>query len=315
MRGFECRSLRLLGFAGLGLALGLPAWAATSVLATQTRISAETRDTAGRTQATVSVSVAAVDGKAATGSVVLEDGSRQLAGAALGADGTAKIAVDLQQGSHSLKAVYSGDAAHAASTSNVQVVSAATNSTPDFTAAVSPASMSLTAGTSGSATVSITPVNASSLTAPMFVTLSCSGLPDQSSCTFTPENVEILENATAAVTSNMVIATQGPNTRAALAHPNSVNWAILLPGALGLAGLAFSARRRRWLMRLSLIALVGFIAILGTSACAARYNYYNHGPPYNLPTPAGTYTITIAAQSSNGVTATTHTTTVALTVK
>jgi hypothetical protein len=94
-----------------------------------------------------------------------------------------------------------------------------------------------------------------------------------------------------------------------------VAWAVLLPGTLGLAGLAFSARRRRWLSRLALIALIGFVSILGATACAPRYNYYNHGPPYNLPTPTGSYTLQITAQSSNGIAATTHTTQFALTVK
>jgi hypothetical protein len=96
-------------------------------------------------------------------------------------------------------------------------------------------------------------------------------------------------------------------------HP--VAWAILLPGALSLAGLAFSARRRRWLSRLVLLALLALITTLGATACSPLYNYYNHGPPYNLPTPAGSYTLTIEAQSSNGVSATTHTTSFALTVQ
>jgi hypothetical protein len=69
------------------------------------------------------------------------------------------------------------------------------------------------------------------------------------------------------------------------------------------------------LSRLSLIALVGLVSVLGATACAPRYNYYNHGPPFNLPTPAGSYTLQITAQSSNGVNATTHTTPFALTVK
>jgi hypothetical protein len=94
-----------------------------------------------------------------------------------------------------------------------------------------------------------------------------------------------------------------------------VAWAVLLPGAFSLAGLAFAARRRRWPSRLSLMALLGFVAVLGSTACAPRYNYFNHGPPYNLPTPAGTYTVTIAAQTSNGVTASTQTIPFALTVK
>jgi len=64
-----------------------------------------------------------------------------------------------------------------------------------------------------------------------------------------------------------------------------------------------------------LLGLVGFVSIIGATACAPRYNYYNHGPPFNLPTPAGSYTLQITAQSSNGITATTHTIPFALTVK
>jgi hypothetical protein len=55
--------------------------------------------------------------------------------------------------------------------------------------------------------------------------------------------------------------------------------------------------------------------MLGATACNARYDYFNHGPPPNPATPAGTYTIDVSAQSSNGVTAITNTTTLALTVK
>jgi hypothetical protein len=76
-----------------------------------------------------------------------------------------------------------------------------------------------------------------------------------------------------------------------------------------------SARRERWLSRLVLLTLVGFVSVLGATACAPRYNYYNHGPPFNLPTPTGSYTLQLTAQSSNGIAATTHTTQFALTVK
>jgi len=63
---------------------------------------------------------------------------------------------------------------------------------------------------------------------------------DQSSCTFTPETVEILPNTTAAVTSNVVIATQkASSTTAALSGANPVALAFLLPGALALGGLAW----------------------------------------------------------------------------
>jgi hypothetical protein len=314
-----CRSLRLELVAGLGMALAVAAGAAAGPQSTATTLSAAAQVQGGHTQAILAVAVTGEDGKPATGAVVIEEDGKQLAGAAVSAEGRARLELTMLAGDHNLTAVYTGDATHQASVSQVSGVRAQASTTPDFGVSVSPASLSLTAGQSGSATVSVSPVNASALTAPMFVTLSCSGFPDQSSCTFTPENVEILPNATTATTSSMVVTTQAKSlvkmTPPAHTQSNPVAWAILLPGTLGLAGLAFSARRRRWLSRLSLIALVGLVTVLGATACAPRYNYFNHGPPDNLPTPPGTYTLLVTAQSSNGITATTHFTTFALTVK
>jgi hypothetical protein len=54
--------------------------------------------------------------------------------------------------------------------------------------------------------------------------------------------------------------------------------------------------------------------LLGTTGCNPQYNYYHHGPSQNLPTPAGSYTLLVTAQSSNGVTAVTQSTTMGLTV-
>ena len=327
MRSLISRAPRLELVAGLGIALALPALALPAVnargQATQTTLTAETHDQGGRTQATLTVTVAAQDGQPATGAVVIRDKAKPLAGVVLDAAGRATSIIDLTEGDHSLTAVYTGDAAHMTSVSQVSPVRALVSTTPDFTVSVAPASLSLTAGQSGTTIASITPVNASSLTAPMFVTLSCSGLPDQSACTFTPENIEILPNATAAIASSMVIATSAGIAATAQATPQKplprrsaspVAWAVLLPGALGLAGLAFGARRRRWLSRLSLLGLVALVGVLGTTACSPLYYYHNHGPPHNLPTPSGAYTVNVTAQSSNGITAITHSTTVALTV-
>ena len=284
-------------------------------LATQTAVTVETRDQGGRTQATIAVTVTGEDGLPATGAVAISDYGSQLAGAALNAQGQASIVLALPAGDHSLTAVYAGDATHQGSTSQASGAQVQASSTPTFLVSVAPATLSLTPGQSGTVTASVTPQNSDALTAPMFVTLSCSGLPDQSSCTFTPENVEILPNATTAITSLMIITTQEATASAAHPRSNLVAWAFLLPGALGLGGLAWGVRRRPWLNRLTLLALVGLVTLLGTTACNPRYNYYNHGPPTNPATPAGTYTVYVYAQSSNGVTAITNYTTIALTVK
>jgi hypothetical protein len=333
VRGIFCRSPRLEGFsagalvAGLAIALAVPALAmraeAAPATATYTTLSAETRIQNGHSTASAAVAVTGEDGLPATGAVAIEEHGKQLASAALDAEGKATLSVTLTAGHHALRAVYFGDEAHAESASDRAEVDAvpAVTGTPNFSLSLAPVSptafpLTLTPGQSGTVAVTVTPVNNAALTGPMFVTLSCSGLPDFSSCTFTPENVEISADTTT-VGSSMVITTQaqsGSLTKPAIGpQANPVAWAFLLPGALALAG--FGWRRRSTLGRLSLLALVALVSVLGTTACAPRYNYYHHGPEPNLPTPAGTYTITVTGQSSNGITVITQNTTLALTVK
>jgi len=272
----------------------------------------------------LTTTVLAKTGQAATGTVSIEDefnGQQvQLANVALNAQGSATTTVSLSGGSHVLTAVYAGNSSDLGSSSASS--STITIANPcQFTVAISnlaPASSppnTLTPGQSGTATVTVTasPDYTASLSGPLFVTLSCSGLPDEASCTFTPENVEILPGQETAVTSSMVISTVAATASAG--RSPRVDWAFLLPGALSLCGLAWGARRRPWLNRLALLALVGLVTLLGTTACAPRYNYYNHGPPTPPATPAGTYTVTVTAQSSNGVAAITNSTTLALTVQ
>jgi hypothetical protein len=319
VRGIIRRGLRLHWVAGFAVAAALPALAfaaqhAPSV-ATQTSLAVDARDQAGRTRVALAVVVTTEDDAAATGAIEIRDNGKSLAGAALNAQGRAALMLDLAAGDHSFTATYTGDATHIRSVSEFKGVRAQASATPDFQISVAPASISLTPGQSGTVVASITPENSGGLTSPMFVTLSCSGLPDQSSCNFTPENLEILPNATTPLTSSVVILTQQQEGSIARPGANGVALAILLPGAFGLGCLAWSVRRRPWLQRLSLIALLALVTTLGTSACNARYNYYNHGPPINPATPAGTYTVLVTAQSSNGVTATTHSTDLAFTVK
>lgn len=315
------RGVRLELVAGLGIALALPALAfsaeAVRGLATETTLASQTQDVNGRTQASLTVTVLGKDGQPATGAVTIEDNGKSLAGVALDGEGHATTVLALQPGSHNLTAVYAGDTAHLGSASAETPVAAATGSTPDFSVSVAPGTLTLKQGQSGSVTASIAPVNASSLTAPMFVTLSCAGLPDQATCNFTPENIQILPGATTATPSTMVLTTVASNTlsEAAPRSTHGVEWALLLPGALGLAGVAFGARRRMWLRRLSLLGLVALVTMLGTTACNPLYSYKNHGPTPNRPTPTGTYTLQVTAQSSNGVTATTRSTTMVLTVQ
>jgi len=339
VRKIGSRILRLQGIAWLGIALAaLPAAASAQAIATFTTLNVATSDQNGRTQATIQVSVIGADGQPASGVVAIEDGTLTRAEAALDASGQARSAVTLPGGDHQLRAVYFGDASHQQSKSQVAPASGTTNGQPDYGLSIAPVSpttlpMTLTPGATGTALITVTPENNATLTAPMFVTLSCSGLPNESSCTFTPETVEILATTPASCatgsapascppTSSMLLETQAasnPTGAATNVGPGSnmrtVAWALLLPGLLGLGGLAFGARRRAFLNRLALVALVGIVVSLGMTGCNPLYYYRNHGPGPTPATPAGNYTVTITAQSSNGVTSISNTTTLALTVK
>jgi hypothetical protein len=323
-----------LGFA-LALAV-LPAAAVAQQIATHTTLTVESSEQAGHTQAIATAAVTAADGLPASGVVAIEDGDRELAEAVLNAQGVASPVFSLPAGDHNLRAVYAGDASHLSSFSAGTDATAQASSTPSFTLSLAPVApstlpLTLTAGNSGTIAVTVVPEDNAALTAPMFVTLSCSGLPSLSSCTFTPESVEILPTTpttcpsgspasacppvssmllqTAAVSGARVLR---PGFPGSAGHP--VAWAILLPGMLGLGGLAWGARRRRWLQRLALVGLIGLVTALGTAACKPTYDFYKHGPVPNPATPSGTYTVTVTAQATNGVSAITTNTTLVLTV-
>jgi hypothetical protein len=326
--------------AGLVIALAVPALALPVGVSTTTTLAAGTLS--GCTQP-LTVTVVASGTPVTSGNVVILDqfggNSVQLATVALGSSGTASPSVALGAGSHSLTANFTGTTGYNASTSTPAIlVSVATEC--EFTVGVSnfnPSSaantLTLTAGQAGSVTVTVAPSleYTSTLTAPLFVTLSCSGLPDGAACSATPENLQILSTtpetcpsgspaSACPPTSSMVIQTYAASTAKTTPpttpgnRSNRIAWAFLLPGALALGGLAFGARRRAWLCRFSLVALLGLVTLLGTTACNPRYYYLNHGPPTNPATPAGTYNVTVTGQSSNGVTAITHSATFVLVV-
>ena len=339
MRNQGSRALRLQVIAGLGLALGaLPAVAATQAIATFTTLNVTTSEQNGRTQAAIDVGVNGADGQPAAGVVDIEEGTTIRAQAVLNASGQGSSKFTLSGGDHQLHAVYLGDATHQQSSSPVAQATGTTSDQPGFDIGIAPVSpttfpMTLTPGQTGTALITLTPVNNASLTAPMFVTISCGSLPNETTCTFTPESIEILATTPASCasgssaascppTSSMLLETQAASKSngTVMNVPPGTNlrpvaWALLVPGVLGLGGFAFGRRRRAFLNRLALVALVGIVITLGMTGCSPLYRYYNHGPGATPATPAGTYSITITAQSSNGVTSISSSTTLALTVQ
>jgi hypothetical protein len=327
--------------AGISAVLAATAMAQPTGMATHTTLATESQQTSGRTVTTYSATVLGEDGAPATGVVRLQEQGRSLASAALNSEGKAEIQVGgLTPGGHILRAVYGGDEAHTTSQSDPVTVEpdAAASATPGFTLAISPASLpssgqTLTPGQSGNVTATVTSVNGFT----GFVSLSCAGAPVSPgsftdtaipvgvTCVFTPTNLQITSTVANSknptLTSFLTVQTTAPAGANGLNRKpnglpgqnsgNSLALAVLLPGVLVLGVLG---RKRKLFGRVALLLLVGGVTVLGTSACNARYKYLNHPPTANFGTLPGAYTLTVWAQTSDGVTASEQFTTLALTV-
>jgi hypothetical protein len=311
---------------GLGLS-GLAQASETAAQASQTRLTVETREVGGRTVAIFTATAVGEDGRAAGGTIMLIERGKSLAGAALSAEGVAQIKLDgLTAGDHLIRGVYSGDSVHAGSKSESLSVHPLVTGTPDFALTISPASLTVAApGDAANLVATITPSNGFT----GFISLSCSGtgstttLPVGVTCAFAPANLQV-SAATTANPTGAANATMGLQTSTGqqttqlrdMQKPGNSNGrplvlAVLLPG---MVGLGFLTRKRKVLGPLSLLLMVGAVSVLGTTACSARYYYLHHGPTFG-GTVAGSYTINVTAQTSNGVTAVSHTVPLALTVK
>jgi hypothetical protein len=328
--------------AGITVVLAAAAMAQSTGMATHTTLATGSQEMGGRTVTTYSATVLGEDGAPAKGIVLLQEQGRSVASAALNSEGKAlMLAGGLTAGDHNLTAIYGGDAQHTASRSEtIHVRSDATPSaTPSFSQpALSPASLpatgqTLVPGDSGNVTVTITSVNGFT----GFVSLSCAGAPVSQgsytdnampfgvSCTFSPANLQITSavanSSNPTVVSHLTVQTTAPaganglnRKPAGLPGQNSGNalaLAVLLPGVLGLGVLG---RKRKLFGRMALLLLVGGVTVLGASACNARYKYLNHPPTPNDGTVPGAYTLTVWAQTSDGVTASEQFTTLALTI-
>jgi hypothetical protein len=173
---------------------------------------------------------------------------------------------------------------------------------PDFSLSASPATISVTAGQSGTATIAVTPSNGFNQS----VSFSCSGLPAGASCGFSPSTVT--PSGTAASTTTLTISTSASSTLL----PGGIRFVpARFPTGAGLASLlifliffaatlASPARMRR--RRVSAITGVLCLASIGLmTGCASGPNSTNT-------------TVTITGTSGSGSTAITHTTVISLTV-
>lgn len=267
------------------------------MIGTTTTVSASANPANVGASVTFTASVAPAGGTGIpTGTVTFNDGSTPLGTGTLNASAQATYSTSaLAAGSHSITAVYGGDSTYTGSTSAVlsQVVNA-----PAFTISVSPNTVTVTQGQSGQTTVTITPVGGFSSA----ISLSCSGVPTNSTCTLSPSSVTPTGN-NAAITSTVSIATNVKTTAATddnLLRRRGIALALVLFGAPMLWFLGARKARRNWFLLMVLTAAsVGIAAAL--AGCGSS------GPT----TPKGSSTVTITAAAGSS----TQTATVSLTVQ
>jgi hypothetical protein len=216
-------------------------------------------------------------------------------------------------GAQQIVAQYSGDSSYSSSTSSaISVTGAGPAPTPTFTLAANPSSLSIAAGMTGTATLSVTPQNGFNSA----VTFSCSGLPAKSSCSFSPSSVT---PSGAAATTTLTIATNvqaAANQVPAKALRGAVISFALLLGFVPFAGSRF-ARRGRGLSSTAdrfwmFLFFAGTVALATTlvAGCSGGSGSTQTPPT----TPAGTSSVTVnAIQSGSSGTSAKAVLTVAIT--
>ncbi len=168
----------------------------------------------------------------------------------------------------------------------------------NFSLAISPPLITVTAGQSGSYTLTMTPVNGFSDT----VAVTCANLPVKATCTASPSSATVGGSIPTNVTINIGTAANsmmGPGGGPLGPTPGTGLWSWLA-GLLALGFLIVLVSRRSLRPR---HAWAGFALLLLLVAGAAACNNYYTNPITQINTskgtPQGVYTITITAKSTN----------------
>jgi len=197
--------------------------------------------------------------------------------------------------------------ADSAAGSPQSVAISGTGGSPDFSLSASPASATVTAGSTATYQLKATPVNGFNQS----VTFACTGLPNLSSCNESPASVT--PNGSAA-TSNLSISTTATTTTTSLNHglPDELGGRTTLALAALFACLFSLAGTRKRASKLFLILIIAalFSAIGGCGGGGGHSTTTT-----NPGTPAGTYTVTVTATSGSGNSLLSHGTSVTLIVQ
>lgn len=178
-----------------------------------------------------------------------------------------------------------------------------TGATPDFSVGATPGSATVSAGSSASYKITVTPASGFS----QAVSLTCSGIPSLSACQFSPTSVTPSESA---VSSNLTISTTATTTSALRPslRPGSGAAEKMITLAIFFSFFLLSGIRRyhrAWVPALALLAVLGYLTACGGGSSKTVIQ----------GTPTGSYTVTVTATSGSANSALSHSTTVTLTVQ
>jgi hypothetical protein len=279
-------------FAGNAVLINGPVPAVTTpptTTATTTTLTASAASVTVGTSVTLTATVAGASGGPPTGTVTFMEGTTALGTGTL-ASGVATYATSsLATGSNSITAQYGGDANFTSSTSSAVTVTVSAVP-PSFAFSASPATLSVTAGQSGTSTLTITPAGGFS----QQVSFACSGLPAKAACSFSPSTIT---PGASAVTTTLTLSTTAATTSTVPARTGftlAAGMATLLLFLLP----ATRVRHTRWLGLVLVLALGGFLTACGGGSNSSSGG--GGGGTTTTPgTPAGTSTVTVSATSGS----------------
>jgi len=245
-----------------------------------------------------------------SGAVIFLNGSTSVGSGNLSGGVATLNLISLPVGTDSLTATYAGDPNFGGSTSPAVTE---TVIAPDYSIAANPTSLTISQGGSGTVAFTITPVGGFSQS----VALACSGLPANSTCSFSPATVT---PSGAAVGSTLTIATNVNAQAATLAQLQKTGWiALALPfgpagfaGFLGLLGIRGRNRKTGKRMYTNLLLVLGAVSLaIALTGCGSGASQPT--APTGPVTPTGTSTVTVTASTATSG-GPSHSSTVALIV-
>ena len=265
---------------------------------TTTKLSASSSSINQNGSVTLTANVTSTASGSPTGSVQFLNGTTSLGSGNLSSGVATLTVTSLPAGTASITSVYSGDANFAGSTSSaIQVAVAA----PAFTLTANPSSLTIAAGQSGKTIITLTAAGGYSGS----ISLSCSGLPANAACSFSPATLSANGSNTPS-TSTLTITTDTTALATPPQQPFEPRSSLPMYAGCGLAGgllLLLGFRRRISAVRRFRSGLI--LPLLRAVACLAAVCGCGGGSKSTSQsstpvTPAGNATVKVTASAGAG---------------